>query len=178
MIIRNAQEKDAALVEKIVLELNISRKSRKKTGFVEYLPIPLAQWKKRIKYNPYFYVVEDTRNIVGFLAAYAHDFLKMTSFKHDQLVQYILTKEPPFIYWDQLAIREDYQGKGIGKSLIQHLLKKLLDTHHISIYGPIAHKPHSNIISIHMLKSFGWEQIDKIEVYDGLVFGIYCKKIH
>ena len=126
--------------------------------------------KLRTENNPFFYVAENSHRIIGFLANYADDDLERFDFTNDQIAQYILTKQKPFIYSDQLAIVREFQNRGIGVKLMKRFLT---DSKGLDIFGAVAHSPHRNESAIRLHMSLGGRCIEEIEVYDGLVFGIY-----
>ena len=104
MRIRKAQERDSSKIREIILSLNIPRKTKEKTGLVEYKTPSEDEIKSRIKENNFFYVAEESKNIIGFLSAYTDTKLRKLDFSEDEIVQYILEKHFSFIFWDQLAI--------------------------------------------------------------------------
>ena len=172
MIIKNAKIEDAKAIKIIMFNHNISRNSKKQTGLIEYHLPSQNELKNKLKNNPFFYVIESEGKIVGFLSAYKDDLLKNLNFSDDEIVRHILKKQQPFIYVDLIVIEKEYQNKGIGKLLLERLIK---GSENYTIYGPISHHPHRNDISIKLLTSFGFKLIEEINVYNGLIFGIYKK---
>lgn len=175
MKIRNARLEDASEIMEISLTLTVPRNSKNKVGFIEYITPNENELKNRIRDNQFFFVIENSdKKIVGFLSAYTDEMLKKLHFFKDQIVQYILKKETFFVYLDQLAITKHYQKKGLGEKLNEHFISKVINSKYKKIYTSISHK---NKIAIKLAEDWGWKQVGEIEVYGGLIFGIYRKEL-
>lgn len=172
-MIRNAKLSDAKKILEIIKSANINRYSPEITGFVE-LPIPsLKKIANQISENPYFYVAEESKGVVGFLSAFTDQRLEEFQ-DRENLENHLLEKERPFIYWELLGTDKKYQEQGIGKMLSEHLLNETRN--YPTLYGPISHKPHKNTVSIKLLEDLGWKPSEEINACDGITFGIYTYK--
>ena len=61
---------------------------------------------------------------------------------------------PEYWYLEQITIRKDYRGKGIGKDLVRYFLDLCRESGVKKIY---AHVQEHNIRSLKMFLSTGWQ---------------------
>src|SRR3989344_2945 len=87
----------------------------------------IVELKTRVKESKFFYVAEDSKNIIGFLSAYTDIILRKLDLSEDKIIQHILKNRHRFVYYDQLALRKVYQGKGIGKLLLKTHMNEVAD---------------------------------------------------
>lgn len=175
--LRKASIKDAREISDICKMFTTSRENNRKEGFIEYPKISLDEWVSRIRNNQFFYVIEEANDVVGFSSAYTKEQLDSPSFLNDEIVQKILSKKDNFVYWDQLAILPKFQNHGYVKDLSNAFLNEVEKSEYKSIYGPIIHNPHKNETSIRLTVSLGFQLSEEIEVYSGLIFGVYKKDL-
>lgn len=176
MIIRQARLEDAGDIREIIINSNVKRNSKKHAGLIEYPTPSMKEIIDRIRNNNLFFILDDNGKIVGFLSAYKDSMLRKLDFTNDAIVRHVLKKQQQFIYWELLVIEKRYQNKGLGKMLIEAFLKEAKKLK-CDILGPISHYPHKNYASIKVLSSFGFKLLEEINVYNGLVFGIYEREV-
>ncbi|MAF99389.1 MAG: hypothetical protein CMH61_02145 [Nanoarchaeota archaeon] len=162
-MIREARVKDAGRICDLVKQRTVPREGSE-LGFVEY-PEHSAQWyEERINH---FTVVEIDNAVEAFVSVYNHDSLNR--FENDEIVNWIKQNvEPPFSYFDQLAVDKQFEGCDFGKSLLQYAVVRVN-----KVVGAVAHAPKRNELPIRMIEKLGFQLQEEIEVYDGLTFGIY-----
>lgn len=177
MIIRNATLRDINFVSQITEEFNRNRNSTK-NGFVEYPLIATSGWEERIKENPYFYIFEKNSLPIGFSAAYSKDKLLNKSFEDDEIVKDLLGSSQQFIYWDQLVVLKEFQGNGLARESSNRFIEDIIRSQFETCYVAVCHKPHKNSKSSNLVCSFGFKLEKEIQVYNGLEFGVYKKKIN
>lgn len=171
MFIRKAKLSDAEAVYRLSCDLNISRDSKKPSGFVEYPDIGVVGFRERIKRNPHFLVAEENDRLVGFVSGFTHSRLaKLPSFKEDEIASHLLKKFDAFLYIDQLAVHPEFQRSKIALRLGQELLNKTKRT----LFSAVATHPHDNIPSRSLLEASGFSKSHDLDAY-GLKFAIYKK---
>lgn len=171
VVIRSARLSDAGEVYKLSCDLNISRDSKKPSGFVEYPDIGVSGFRERIKRNPHFLVAEENGRLIGFVSGFTHSRLaKLDSFKEDEIASHLLSKYPAFLYIDQLAVHPDFQRSKVAMRLGQELLSKTKRT----LFSAVATHPHDNIPSRSLLGASGFSKSHDLDAY-GLKFAIYKK---
>ncbi|MCD6225943.1 GNAT family N-acetyltransferase [bacterium] len=101
MIIRNATRRDKKEISELYYELHpIEEKENKEKGLL--VPIEIS----RIK--PLFLVAEEDKKVVEFI--WAH-FIQYGFFKYGSI--------------DELFVKKEFRGKGIGKRLVEEAVRKL-----------------------------------------------------
>lgn len=176
MKIRRVKIKDTGEIRRIVKDSTISRGSKEETGFFEYKNPSKEEYFKRIKGNPFFYVMEHGGKIIGFLSAYSEEMIRRSHFLENRITSYLLNNFNLFIYCELLGIDRKHRNKNIGKELIKHFLEEAMRSNYKFIYGSIIHQPHKNKVSIKLTDKLGFELIKEIKV-KRLVFGIYKKEL-
>jgi GNAT superfamily N-acetyltransferase len=177
MNIRRAMPPDARHVREIALASTITRDSQKSIGMVEYPNLTEEEYAQRILLTPFFYIVEEGHVVIGFSSGYDNSTIDMQTFADDEIISHISKKERPFVYWDQLAFSKEHQGRGIGRKLGIHLINDVSSNGYRRIYSAVSHKPIRHKLSINLSRRLGFFPEEEIEVYNGLVFGIYRKTI-
>jgi ribosomal protein S18 acetylase RimI-like enzyme len=176
-IIRCAKADDAGAIRNIALKWNSNRRVGKGEGFLEY-PVPsVGGYEQRIIGNPFFYVVTDKEEVVGFASAFTDGALRRLDFSGDEIVQHVLKEFGQFGYLDQVAMMQKYRGEGFGTRMIDETIKDMSRTGFRRAFGAVAHEPHRNLASIGLVEHFGFQLEEEIDVYNGLRFGIYRKDL-
>ena len=101
MKIRNATKKDKRSISELYYELHpVEEKENKEKGLL----VPIE--KSKIK--PVLLVAEENKQIVGFI--WAH-FIQYGFFKYGTI--------------DELFVKKEFRGKGVGSALLKKAIKKL-----------------------------------------------------
>jgi len=101
MKIRNATKKDKRSISELYYELHpVEEKENKEKGLL----VPIE--KSKIK--PILLVAEENKQIVGFI--WAH-FIQYGFFKYGTI--------------DELFVKKEFRGKGVGSALLKKAIKKL-----------------------------------------------------
>jgi len=177
MIIRKATVHDAEKIREISLKYSVSRFSRQK-GFVDFNTPDAERYSKLIDKNPYFYVAEEDNGVVGFLSNFSSQRLKDSFGKEDQIINHLLLKKKkPFIYTEQIAVLPRYIPKCAGNQLFNRLFNDLKDSEYSKVWCAVSHKPNRNVPAMKTAERQGFKVTEEIEVYNGLIFGIYKKDL-
>jgi len=177
MIIRKATVNDAEKIREISLKYNVSRFSKKK-GFVEFNTPNIERYSQMIDKNPYFYVAEEDNTLAGFLSSFSSQRLRDSFGKEDQIVNYLLLrKKEPFIYTEQIAVLTKYMRKCTGNYLFSRLFHDLADSEYSKVWCAVSHKPNRNVPAMKTAERQGFKLNEEIEVYNGLIFGIYKRNL-
>lgn len=110
MNIRKACLSDIKAIKEISDKLIVGAdNSEKQFGFYEY-SLSLEQYSRRIE-SSFFLVAESFRGLEGFCLAYDFIFLrdlvqKESKLLEDAVIKYLLEIPSPFVYIDQLGVKE------------------------------------------------------------------------
>ena len=168
-MIRSAVKSDALSICNLVKSVTVTRDDTR-TGFIEY-PAKSEQWYQQSIEDGDFYIHEECGEVVAFLSTYENEML--SGFKEDQVVQEIIkTVNPKFTYFDQLAVTNEFRGKGLARNLLNHTLSGINET----VVCAISHAPKKNDATIYLFKGLDFDMIGEFTVYDGLTFGLYALK--
>lgn len=173
-IVSYAQSKknDVEYISNTVENLTIHRASGSGCGFVDYPILSFENWSSRVINNTYSHLIKYRGDICGLSVAYEKNVLINECFNDDQIICEMRKAKGNFILWDLLAIEPNHQGKGIAKKYSQLFLTSLQNKFN-ACYGTVCHKPHKNTKQISLLTSLGFELEREINVYNGLIFGVY-----
>jgi GNAT superfamily N-acetyltransferase len=160
MLIRRARIDDAEDISKLCAELNVTRSSSARTGFVEHAPSP-EEFRRRIIGNPLFFTAYEHHELAGFVAAYRDDRMP-----EEDITKALDTKERPFVYCELLGVKEGYRG--LGKILVQYLF----DHSRGPYWSATVCAPRRNRPAEALLRLTGWKPEQKVES-DGLTFQFY-----
>ncbi|GEM_PF-3122656 len=176
MLIRNATENDAQRIIEISRSLTISRDSTEASGFVEYTTPDEVEMKERILESSYFYVAEDdSRNVVGFFSNYQDN--KLAFLRDDEITAHISRKPMPFVYCDQMGIDRAYQRRGATNNFWARLFTDIASSDYRTLWTAVSHRPIRNNRVAQGIVRFGFVLEEELEVYNGLTFGIYRKRL-
>ena len=175
--IRFARLSDAERIRKICSDLTIDRASKARSSFVKYPPHTKEEWERRIEDNPFFYVIEQARKVIGFFSNYTDSKLAEVTKVDDKLAKIVLKKPAHFIYNDLLRITPEFQGQGIANRLIEKFLEDTKDSQYPLAWTTVSHAPYRNVQSIRLMESFGWNLDEEIQTKEGLTFGLYRKEL-
>ena len=181
MIIRKARAGDCNEILKIAESLNVKDVKSNNGGFLVYV-LDKKGYKDRIKDSDYFYVAEDEGNVKGFLMCYSSIALEKiyssSKIAHeDDLIKYVLTQKKPFLFGDQIGIKNEFSRTGIGRSLMEKIILDMKNENIFDFYACILHDPVKNNASISFTKSFGFGFLKEIKNKDGRVWGVYLLKL-
>ncbi len=128
MNIRKAGIKDSKQIKNLAESLRLNSQTPKEKGFLIYV-LDEEEYKKHIQESKYFFIAQEKKEIIGFVMAYDDKSLKSlfneNQMKHeDNLVKFILEQNNPFIFGDQIGIRSNNEGNGIGKRLMRNYLQR------------------------------------------------------
>ncbi len=179
MDVRLASKADVKEIRNLTLSLSIERNSNSGVGFLEY-PLP-SEWEyaTRISGSKFFFVARERNELAGFVAAFSNDFLKDLKLPDNEIDEHIandLEKGKGFVYVDQLAVAKEFQGRGVGKLLMQKVFEAARKDGFVRAYSAIVCQPLRNPASEKLHLSAGFRLVEEFAAY-GKVFGIYCKGI-
>jgi ribosomal protein S18 acetylase RimI-like enzyme len=95
----------------------------------------------------------------------------------DPIVMHVLGKKRPFVYLDQIGVSEEHRGPGISDSMMGLLLGDVSDEGYDVVWGAISHEPIRNRPAICFSRKSGFCCIEEVPAYDGLLFGIYSRRL-
>jgi ribosomal protein S18 acetylase RimI-like enzyme len=135
-------------------------------GFVNYPSVDESEWSRRILNNPHFIIAEDGGR-VGFLAGYRNDFL--AQLPRNGVFEHMHSKKGPYIYLDQIGVRECARRRGVGRALLEHLLRVEAN---LPFFGAVVEVPHRNVAIERLLEKLAFSP-EEIFYADGLGFRVY-----
>jgi predicted GNAT superfamily acetyltransferase len=179
MIIRRARASDAERIHAIAESIRLNRDSYQ-NGFLVHVPSP-EQYRSCISLSPFFYVAQNEETD-GFLMCYDSGTLQTLrengQMEHeDNLVDFVLQNELPYVFGDQIGVRPGKIRQGIGKSMMIRLFEDMEIEHIPTMYVGILHDPVRNGQSIYFCTDLGFEEIGEVTNSDGYVWGVYRKTI-
>jgi len=176
--VRIAKVDDARIIRSISIASNVTRDSGAKTGFVEYETPGEDGYVERIKDNPFFYVAESEKGVVGFLSCFADTTIHKLGLDRDEIAMHVSKKPIPFIYADQLAVIDIFWKRGVAVgSLMSAFLGDASAAGYREVWAAVSHSPIRNLAARNLCANFGFRCHEEIHAYKGLVFGIYKKEI-
>ena len=174
MVIRAAHEQDIEFIISLTDTSNIERNCSRETGFVEFDTPTREEYALRMSSNPFFYIIEQEKTPIGFLASYPDSSLERLP--KTKLLGYIKSKDPPFVYAEQVAILPKHKRKGHAKEAFARLFEDAERLGYVSIYGAVVQEPHQNKPMEKILHSLGFKPVGK-QAEKGLLFDIYCHTV-
>ena len=180
MAIRLANLKDAEKIVDIANKIKIKYPNPQNTGFLVYI-LTKRQYEQRIKQTSFFYVSGD-KDINGFLMCYDDKTLatlvKKGELNHENnLVNFILKQQRPYIFGDQIGVLSENIREGIGENMMGALFKDMKRKGIKDMYVGVLHKPFTNQASIEFCDSFGFKYISEVINEDNLAWGIYLLEL-
>jgi len=167
-----AKEIDAKRIRELTVSNNIKRTDKNKIGFIDY-PIPsLNEYKRRIKNNPYFFVLKEKDKVIGFNASYTKN--KISKFDVvDDVLKHTIKKTGKILFFEQLAIAQHHRKQGLSYKLYFKMINKAKQKDFDKILSILVTKPITNKVSKHTLEKTGFKLLEKYKSKDKLTFAIY-----
>ena len=170
MAIRAAHEWDIEFIIPLTDSSNIERNCSREIGFVEFDTPTREEYALRMSNNPFFYIIEQEKTPIGFLASYPDSYLE--HLPKTKLVEDFQSRNPPFVYAEQLAFLPEHRRKGHAKEAFARLFEDAKRLGYVSIYGAVVQKPHQNKPVENLLHSLGFKPVGK-QADKELLFDIY-----
>jgi hypothetical protein len=176
-VFRKAKAGDLEGIFRLAEGLKVDYDAPQKTGFLVY-PLNREGYKHRIDSSDFFYVADNSDDIVGFLMCYDSDTLRglMSSgaMDHeDAVVRRVSEASGEYVFGDQIGVVSVEAMNGVGSEMMERLFDDMWKECINVMRVGILHEPVENVASKAFCKDLGFVYQNEVTTRDGHVWGIY-----
>lgn len=176
--VRHAELKDIEEIRTLAESVRYDPDHPGETGSIVYV-LGSEGYSYRINNSRFAYVGVSENRVRGFLMCIDDKLLDEMSrknrFHHGGVLHFLSQQQKPFIYGETIAIDPVFARRGVGKRIMDSLLRDMETAGIPNMHVLIRHSPHRNNPSINFCTKLGFEFTGREIVNDGddFTWGIY-----
>lgn len=169
MRLRRARQNDAQAISEIAFENSLevlAKDGDKIEGGFLVSGFDIKEYERMIRSYDHFYVVEIRKKVRGFIFAYDNKACDMNLNVNKSIAEH---SDGAFLIIKQVCVDREYQGKGFGSLLYEHMLESSA----VPVYASIVEEPY-NEASVHFHMRHNFKKTISVKAEDGMMRMVFC----
>lgn len=179
---------DSEEIATLAQELKLNPERPQQNGFLFY-PYTSDQYDARMGVSDtdsgdtFIVARDDKGKLAGFISAWSREALRAIYSPglgaQTSVVYYFLGKSKDFVFGEQIGVRRDLAGKGLGSLLLNQMMRHTELAGIEDVYVSILDQPFRNEASAKFCEEFGFRSTGQaIRNSDNSLWGIYYASSH